>query len=164
MRKTYGDNFPMAWLKPQLYDLCEYTNSRGKMDEQQITMLAGIITNEYYYLKASELLLFFYKFKAGRYGRFYGNVDPMVITIALGEFRRERAAVYDRHEAEEREKERTKWKQGAVKPEQMAVALGLPPTASVAEIAQHRWAILEMVDFVCNLADISLKIVGMMQK
>ena len=51
-------------------------------------------------------MLFFSRFKAGRYGRFYGNVDPMVITSALVVFRRERAEAIAKHEAEEREKER----------------------------------------------------------
>lgn len=51
-------------------------------------------------------MLFFSRFKAGRYGRFYGNVDPMVITSALVIFRRERAEVIARHEDEDREKER----------------------------------------------------------
>ena len=41
-------------------------------------------------VKVSELLLFFYRFKAGHYGHFYGTVDPMVITCALRDFVAER--------------------------------------------------------------------------
>lgn len=46
-----------------------------------------MIRVEYYYLKASELLLFFFKLKTGEYGTFYGVVDPMVIMSALIEFK-----------------------------------------------------------------------------
>lgn len=49
-----------------------------------------MIAIEYPYLKISELLLFFHRFKAGRYGHFYGNVDPLRITTALREFISER--------------------------------------------------------------------------
>ena len=42
-----------------------------------------MIRVEYYYLKASELLLFFFKLKTGEYGHLYGVVDPMVIMSAL---------------------------------------------------------------------------------
>lgn len=45
-------------------------------------------------------MLFFYRFKQGKYGRFYGVVDPLVIMTALQEFLRERnEAIFD-HEAE----------------------------------------------------------------
>lgn len=46
-------------------------------------------------------MLFFHRFKAGRYGRFYGSVDPLVITTALREFLRDRNLVYDQHRQEQ---------------------------------------------------------------
>ena len=79
LKKTYGDNAATMWLLPQLYDLCEYTGAK-KMDVQQATMLAEVIAQQYGCLKVSELLLFFFRFKTGVYGRFYGTVDPLVIT------------------------------------------------------------------------------------
>lgn len=41
-------------------------------------------------MKVTELLIFFYRFKTGRYGHFYGSVDPMVVMEALGIFLKER--------------------------------------------------------------------------
>lgn len=96
MRAAWGDNMPVMWLLPQLYDLCEYTAVK-KLDIEQATQLAGIIARRYSHFKASELLLFFYRFKAGYYGRFYGTVDTMVIMEALDRFAGERTAAIIEH-------------------------------------------------------------------
>lgn len=106
LKLAYGKNMPTSWLVPQLLNLSEYCGCKGKLTDAQLEECARVIANEYFYLKTTELMLFFSRFKAGRYGRFYGNVDPMVITSALVVFRRERAEAIARHEAEEREKER----------------------------------------------------------
>ena len=57
------------------------------------------------HLKISELMLFFHRFKSGRYGRFYGSVDPLVITTTIRDFIRERSVAIERHDQEVREKE-----------------------------------------------------------
>lgn len=101
----YGKNAPLAWLVPQLTDLAVYCGSRDKLSKEQYKQCAFVIATEFYYLKVSELMLFFHRFKAGRYGRFYGSVDPLVITISLREFIKERAVAHERHDQEEREKE-----------------------------------------------------------
>ena len=106
LRSAYGKNMPTSWLVPQLLNLSEYCGCKGKLTDAQLEECARVIASEYFYLKTTELMLFFSRFKAGRYGRFYGNVDPMVITSALLVFRRERAEAIAKHEAEEREKER----------------------------------------------------------
>lgn len=105
VKHTYGPNAPTMWIIAQLYDLCEYTGAK-KMDAQQATMLAEVIAQEYGYLKVSELLLFFFRFKAGNYGRFFGAVDPMVITTALKEFLKERAWACEQHEQQLRQQEK----------------------------------------------------------
>jgi len=104
LKKTYGENAATMWLLPQLYDLCEYTGAK-KMDAAQATMLAEVIAQEYGYLRVSELLLFFFRFKCGSYGRFYGSVDPLVITSALREFMKERDWACMQHEQKLRKKE-----------------------------------------------------------
>lgn len=122
LKKTYGENAATMWLLPQLYDLCEYTGAK-KMDIQQATMLAEVIAQEYGYLKVSELLLFFFRFKSGAYGRFYGAVDPLVITSALREFMKERDWACSQHEQQLRKQEqaeeakipRMSWKEYAAK-------------------------------------------------
>lgn len=104
VKQAYGPNAPTMWLMAQLYDLCEYTGAK-KMDVQQATMLAEVIAQQYGYLKVSELLLFFLRFKAGNYGRFYGTVDPMVITAAIREFLKERDWACAQHEQQLKQQE-----------------------------------------------------------
>ena len=51
-------------------------------------------------------MLFFYNFKLGKYGQFYGSVSPMTILSSLRSFVRERNDELFQHESELREKER----------------------------------------------------------
>ncbi len=98
LRVGYGDKVPEMWLVPQLFDLSEYCGVKDKLSQRQLDDLASVIAGEFFFLKVSELLLFFRWFKSGRYGRFYGNVDPLVITTALRDFCTERAEIIDKHE------------------------------------------------------------------
>lgn len=96
----WGKSTSSAWLIPQLATLSEFCGCKSKITPEQIKECAILITQNYFYLKVSELMLFFYRFKQGKYGRFYGSVDPLVIMTALQEFLRERNdAIFD-HESE----------------------------------------------------------------
>nr|WP_232214834.1 DUF6633 family protein [Prevotella sp. oral taxon 472] len=106
LRQAYGKNMPTSWLVPQLLNLSEYCGCKNKLTDAQLEECARVIASEYSYLKTTELMLFFSRFKAGRYGRFYGNVDPMVITSALAVFRGERSESIARYDHEEMKKER----------------------------------------------------------
>ena len=109
------------WLMPQLYDLGEYAGVRGKMDAQQTRQLARMIKTNWGYLKTSEVMLFLWNLKSGKYGVFFGSVDPMVIGQAMQEhFLPERAAAIDRHNTELRDQERAQWAQQAATAEQLA--------------------------------------------
>ena len=112
--KGYGKNFPTAWLIPQLYNLSEYCGCKDKLQGTPLEECAFTIAAEFYYLKISELMLFFHRFKAGRFGRFYGSVDPLVIVTSLREFLRERIYAIERRKQEEHEREREEWKKNAV--------------------------------------------------
>lgn len=87
IRAFWGGRWAETWLEAQLKDLSEYSNTRDKILDYQLEETARVILEEFYYLKLSELMLFFFHFKAGRYGRFYGSVDPLVITQALQDFK-----------------------------------------------------------------------------
>lgn len=101
LKKTYGENFPVMWLMPQIFDLVVYCNSKSTLNEQQAQFLAEAIAQEYYFLSSDELLLFFYRFKLGKYGHFYGSVDPMRITQALDTFCDERLRAIAEHDKQE---------------------------------------------------------------
>lgn len=105
---AYGKDFADLWLMPQITNLAAYTGAKNLTLEQERD-LASVIATEYHYFKITELLVFFHRFKTGRYGRFYGSVDPMVITCALREFRRERNELIDLYEQQMRKQAETEY-------------------------------------------------------
>lgn len=116
--RTYPEKQVFAWIMAQLENLNDFAGVNGKIEPNQMIELAGIIETEYYFLKASELLLFFHMLKGGSFGVFYGNVDPMVISSSLIEFktyRRQQLEIYDREiQRKRREEEWAKWEQNAI--------------------------------------------------
>jgi hypothetical protein len=64
-----------------------------------------MILGQYYYLKVTEIMLFFYWLKCGRYGEFYGTVDGQKILGAFTLFLRDRQDIRRKIERE-RENER----------------------------------------------------------
>lgn len=114
---AYGEGSATQWLIPQLHDLCAAVGVKTKLDEGQMFQLATMIRNEFGYLKATEVMLFLWRLKGGRYGEFYGSVDMQRIMRALrGQFTDERVKVIERHEAEKREQEQQQWAKTALKP------------------------------------------------
>lgn len=103
LNNAYGRTMASQWLVAQLTNLSEFSGARD-VTAHQLEELSRIVAQEYHWLKITELLLFFYKFKTGCYGRFYGSVDPLAITTALREFVGGRNTAYARHEQEERER------------------------------------------------------------
>ena len=106
LNMTYGDQTATMWLVPQLYNLSEYCGCKDKLEGNPLKECASVIATEFYYLSVTELMLFFHWFKSGKYGRFYGSIDPLVITTSLRGFLKERAYAYERHDQEERERQR----------------------------------------------------------
>lgn len=86
LRNAYPTEQVRVWILAQLENLNIYAGTKNKMNPDQMMMLSDVIMTEYFYLKASELLLFFYQFKAGKYGELYGSVDPLRVSSALIEF------------------------------------------------------------------------------
>lgn len=126
LKQTYGENMAVMWLVPQLCDLVAFTNSKSLLNGEQTKFVAEVISQEYGYLKSSELLLFFYRFKAGYYGRFYGTVDPMIITMAIREFLKERAEAIRQREQEQQKQELEQSMQGAISASEFCRRNGLP--------------------------------------
>ena len=100
----FDKKFPAAWLMLHLNDLSEFCGCKEKLQGHPLQQCASVISTEFYFLKISELMLFFHRFKSGRYGRFYGSVDPLVITTSLRDFLKERIRAYDEREKAEKEK------------------------------------------------------------
>lgn len=100
VRKAYGRDALDSWLDIQLTDLVNFCGVKGKEEFSRITdAVVAVIADNFGYLKLSELMLFFQRFKAGHYGHFYGMVDPLVITEALQvflEYRADKLAAIER--------------------------------------------------------------------
>lgn len=105
---AYGHDAALSWLEIQINDLANYAGSLHKLEARQSQQTASAILTGFPYLNAAEVLLFFARFKTGRYGRFYGAVDPLIITSALRDFCKERVneitAIELARQAQEREK------------------------------------------------------------
>ena len=86
MEEGYGRAGLILWLKMHINALNELIGPQHKMSAMQVDSLVGTIATEYSSLRCTEIMLFLSRFKAGRYGHFYGNVDPLVITDALAEY------------------------------------------------------------------------------
>ena len=104
---AYEQKTAILWLKIQLFDLALFTGVKKPSDEQ-ITMLCETILANYGFLKVTELMVFFSKFKAGQFERFFGTFDAMVITISLATFvelsKNWKFEAYKREESAKREK------------------------------------------------------------
>ena len=92
----------MSFLILLLFEIGEASGARDKMNEHQLKVAEGDLVREFYFLRTSELLLFAVRFRTGRYGRFYGSVDSMIIFGALREFIAERNEEMDRYDKEHR--------------------------------------------------------------
>lgn len=111
---TYGCSMAKAWLIPQLFDLSEFCGCKDKLNARQMEQLADIIALQYASLKITEFMWFFNNFKSGKYGKFYGAVDPLVITTALQDFMDERAQRFAKHQLDIEQAERAQWSIGAI--------------------------------------------------
>ena len=105
VNQTFGKEIANAWLVPEIVKVSEFCGCKDKFTDEQLEDTVTLIASAYPWLKVSELLLFFGWLKLGRYGKFYGCLDPMVITTALQDFIRERSIYIDRLDQQKREKD-----------------------------------------------------------
>lgn len=104
LAKAFGSNARDNWLDIQITELAAFSGCKDKLTDHQIQSLIDIIGEEYGYLKVTELMYFFRKFKSGAYGKFYGSVDPLTITCALRDFCDDRRAILEKIDQEEKER------------------------------------------------------------
>lgn len=101
-----------------LEDLNEYAGVKTKMATAQMRELASMIIVKSEYLKASEILLFFHKLKAGDFGGFYGTVDPQKVGEYLNAFKvwrsQELDKLYHKQAQEERIRKQREWQKTGI--------------------------------------------------
>lgn len=92
----YGLYTAEMWLTAQLNNLMEYCGCKVKLNELQLDELSVIIYSNFGYLRISEIMYFFWNFKAGKFEKFYGAMDPIKIMESLEAFvDNMRAPAYD---------------------------------------------------------------------
>lgn len=96
----YGKGTAEEWLVYQFSDLSEFAGVSKKINSQQLLQMAQLMVADFWYLKMTEVMLFIRRFKVGRYGTFFGNVDPLVIMDSVGKFLVERNDTIDAHYSE----------------------------------------------------------------
>lgn len=101
VKAGFGEQTTETWIMAQLENLNTFCGVKEKATFDQLLEFARLIMASYSYLKVTELMLFFAKFKLGQYGTFYGVVDPIVITSALLKFMDERIIILNKIEKEQ---------------------------------------------------------------
>lgn len=114
--RDYGTQVAVDWLTIELNDYQNFVGVRedNKASLDVIRELSQMIIKRYYYLKLSELMLFFVRMKYGDYGELYGSVDAVRILRALRVFVNERNGMIDRIEQAEHAKQWEAHKRNAV--------------------------------------------------
>lgn len=98
---AYGRTAPIQWLLAQIINLSEFCGVKDKLTGDQAEELAWLLAGDYSYYKVTQFLVFFHDFKMGKFGKFFGSVDPLVITTAIREFDKERIRIIAKQEQEE---------------------------------------------------------------
>ena len=96
----YGPLSSAKWLVPLIADTSLSCGLKEDVSESQLQFTAVAISNRYRWLKAGELMLFFFNFKAGFYERFYSYFDTQTIIRSFKSFLEERALTIAVHERE----------------------------------------------------------------
>lgn len=88
VRAEYGEQTALDWLRLELNDYQNFVSVKGEneLSDDVIKVTATLILQEYHYLKLSEVMLFFYRLKAGCYGELYGRINPQNLMCRLREF------------------------------------------------------------------------------
>jgi len=104
----YGPLSAAKWLIPFIADASLSCGLKIDATKEQLQFTATAITGRYTWLKAAEMVLFFFNFKAGFYEKFYGQFDPQTIIRSMPSFLHERQQSIDAYEQELKEKEAEK--------------------------------------------------------
>lgn len=97
---AFGEGTSTDWIMAELEDLSEYCGCSNKFTTDQMEQTGDFIKTRYKNLKITELLLFFGWLKSGKYGKFYGALDPIFVMESLIEFNMSKARMLKQIEFE----------------------------------------------------------------
>ena len=104
----YGAFTSVKWLIPFIADASLNCGLKEDASEDQLLFIATAMSSRYKWMKAGELMQFFFNFKAGFYERFYSYFDPQTIIRSMPSFLHERQQIIEVNERELKEKEAEK--------------------------------------------------------
>ena len=93
LKKEAGDNVLRAFLVEALSDLIMFFNVGKTMNQQQLVQVVELITDNYYFLRPSELKYCFNQAKIGKYGKLYDRIDGSIIFEWIEKYLLEREEV-----------------------------------------------------------------------
>lgn len=108
IRTEYGEQVAYDWVAIELNDFQNFTGvaEDRKAPYEVIKETSRMICNRFFFLKLTELMLFFQRLKYGDYGPMFGRVESSRILIALKAFVDDRNIIIDAEQANrQREKE-----------------------------------------------------------
>lgn len=109
---AYGEAGAKTWVAVMLYFISEFAGAKDKVNAMQVEYTATTIDKQFGFLSIGEFAHFINLLLSGRWGKFYGAIDPVFIMESLhkycGEIRVEelRALEEQREERERREHEK----------------------------------------------------------
>ena len=89
----YGPFSAVKWLIPFVADASLSCGLKVDATSEQLQFTATALASRYTWLKAAEMVLFFFNFKAGFYEKFYGQFDPQAIIRSINTFLTERLSI-----------------------------------------------------------------------
>lgn len=105
LNKSYGEGSASTFIACHLNIVQNFCGIQKKLTRDELFDIGNVIYAGFYYLKVSELCLFFFWLKTGKYGKFYGCIDPIVITNGLQQFAKERIEYLTQYENRKRVEE-----------------------------------------------------------
>ena len=100
----YGAFSAAKWLVPIIADASLSCGLKVDATKEQLQFTATALTGRYTWLKAAEMVLFFFNFKAGFYERFFGQFDPQAVVRSIRLFLDERNKIIIQHQREIQQK------------------------------------------------------------
>nr|DAK27569.1 MAG TPA: bacterial xenogeneic silencer [Caudoviricetes sp.] len=116
IKALYGAKTVESWLIIQLNDFNESVNFKEdkKIQIPNMVQIARMTIAKFYYLKLSEVMLFFFNLKLGEYGKLYGRIDTITFFTALKQFFTDRGELIDQAIKEKQRAERDEAEKHAI--------------------------------------------------
>lgn len=107
--EAYGEKLCVVWLSGLIYDLNNFVGQR-QQTPQQSDALAWMLLDEAKQYKLTEVMYFFYRYKIGLQGEFYGGVNSGKVLSDLKKFKEVQGEhlnrIYQEEEKNRKEMER----------------------------------------------------------